>query len=75
MDACPYHIACIHLECLKTQPTFRDGQLTPLFPTVNGTAATAAKVVETFEELGLLMGMMLFETEGMRPFGTHTPRE
>jgi hypothetical protein len=41
---------------------------------VNGTAATAAKVVETFEELGLLMGMMLFNNEGMRLFGGHTPR-
>jgi hypothetical protein len=74
MEACPYHIACAHLGWLQAQPSYRDDTPTPLFPTENGTAAAAAKVVETFEELGLLMGMALFNSEGMRLFGGHTPR-
>ena len=31
----------------------------PTVPYINGNAASAAKVVETFEEVGLLMGMPL----------------
>ena len=57
MEACPYHLACEHLDWLTAQPGYEQARVSPLFPTTNGPAAPATKVVETFEELGLLMDM------------------
>ena len=74
MEACPYHLAVEHLDWLKAQPFYSDSRPTSLFPTSSGTAASSAKVVETFEELGIMTGMPLFNAEGMRLFGGHTPR-
>jgi len=74
MEACPYHLACEHVDWLNAQPTSHDKHPLPLFPTVNGSSASSAKVVETFEELGLLTDMPLFNPEGMRLFGGRSPR-
>jgi len=74
IEACPYHLACEHLDWLKAQPGYQADRTSPLFPTTDGIAATAAKVVETFEEIGLRTGMPLLSDEGIRRFGGHTPR-
>ena len=72
MEACPYLLACDHIGWLNAQPLHKEGHTSPLFPTITWTAAPAVKVVETFEELGLLMTMPLLNNEGMRAFGGHT---
>ena len=74
IEACPYHLACEHLDWLKAQPTYHADRPSTLFPTTDCLAATAANVVETFEEIGLLTGMPLLSIEGIRLFGGHTPR-
>ena len=74
IEAYPYHLACEHLDWLNAQPTYHADRPSPLFPTTDGLAATAAKVVETFEEIGLLTGMPLLGTDVIRLFGGHTPR-
>jgi len=59
---------------LNAQPTVPEQHPIPLLPTTNGSAAPSSKVVETFEELGLLTNMPLYNPEGMRLFGGHSPR-
>ena len=72
--ACPYHLASEHFEWLQRHPLYRPGPGFPLFPTECGNHAPKAKVVETFELLGTLLGQPLISPDGLRLFGGHTAR-
>ena len=72
--ACPYHLAVEHFDWLLQHPLYRPGPAFPLFPTECGNHAPKAKVVETFEMLGTLLGQPLVSPEGLRLFGGHTAR-
>ena len=45
-----------------------------LFPSLDGSMASKATVVVTFERIGLLCGQPLISDTGLRLFGGHTPR-
>ena len=72
--ACPYHLAVEHFGWLQRHPLYRTGAMFPLFPTECGNHAPKAKVVETFELLGTLLGQPLTSPDGLRLFGGHTAR-
>ena len=72
--ACPYHLAIEHFDWLQRHPLYRPGPTFPLFPTECGNHAPKAKVVETFEQLGTLLGQPLISPEGLRLFGGHSAR-
>ena len=46
----------------------------PLFPSFDGSMASKATVVVTFERIGLLCGQPLISDTGLRLFGGHKPR-
>ena len=70
---CPYHLALEHLAWL-TGSEFSSDPESPLFPSVDGSMASKATVVVTFEQIGLLCGQPLISDTGLRLFGGHTPR-
>ncbi len=72
--ACPYHLAVEHFGWLQRHPLYRTGPAFPLFPTECGNHAPKAKVVETFELLGTLLGQPIVSPDGLRLFGGHTAR-
>ena len=70
---CPYHLACDHIAWLQGS-TFSSDPGCPLFSNSNGTMASIAAVVLTFERIGLLCEQPLISDTGLRLFGGHTPR-
>ena len=63
-----------HHQWLEAHPTHRSIGDYPLFPTVCGSHPPKTKVVDTFEQLALLMHQPLQSPDGLRLFGGHTAR-